>query len=322
MQARPLPPRAAASPWRPPRVASPAALVFLRGRDADARLRELAAARAAARPLLGALAIELVGRRLHEPLGYRSLGDFARERLGVGARAVREWARVWRGLAELPRLRAAVLSGEVSWAVARAVVGLATPDTEAACLETVRGRTLRAVLAIVAVVSEAQSAATRQGVDATDGEEEPEERVAVRLRCTPREAGYWYAAVELARRMAGEELPVWQCAERIAAEAASAVGAPDPDVAGASEAVRRGGARGPDGECDRGALEHRRPSPRSRGDRSSGTCRRSWPGSPGSSPPVVPSRSSVGSSRPLRSSRRSTSRWDAFSARSSSGGSS
>jgi hypothetical protein len=47
--------------------------------------------------VLGALAAVLVGRRLHEALGYRSLGDYGRERLGVGARVLREWARVWRG---------------------------------------------------------------------------------------------------------------------------------------------------------------------------------------------------------------------------------
>ncbi len=235
MRARPLPRRAAASPWRGLRRASPAALVFLRGRDADARLRELAAVQSAARPLLGALALELVGRRLYEALGYRSLGDFARERLGVGARVVREWARVWRGLAELPELRAAVLAGEVSWTVARVVVGLATRETEAACLETVRGRTLRAALAIAAAVREVGVPGAGEGAD-LDGEEA--ERVAVRLRCTPREGGYWYAAVELARRMAGEEIPVWQCAEQIAAEAASAIGGPDvqADAAGAGRA--------------------------------------------------------------------------------------
>ncbi len=49
------------------------------------------------RPVLGALAVVLLSRRGFEPLGFRCLGDWSRERLGVGARAVREWARaeVW-----------------------------------------------------------------------------------------------------------------------------------------------------------------------------------------------------------------------------------
>ncbi len=94
MRARALARRTALPPPAAVRPLSSAVLVFLRGRDADARLRELAAARVAARPLLGALAVALVGGRVYEALGYRSLGEYGRERLGVGARSVREWARV------------------------------------------------------------------------------------------------------------------------------------------------------------------------------------------------------------------------------------
>ena len=228
------------------RVDSPAALVFLRGRDADARLREIAGTRTVARPVLGALAAELLRRKLPEALGYRSLGDFSRERLGVGARTVREWARVSDGLRDLPELRAAILGGEVSWAVARLVVGLATPETETACLAAVRGRTVRAVRAIVAAVRAVQAASP--GSSATPGPEigdadpeDDEDRVLVRLGCSAREALLWEVAVELARRVAGEELPVWECADRVAAEAASAIGA----VMGSGGSDR--------GECD--ALE-------------------------------------------------------------------
>jgi hypothetical protein len=60
-----------------PAVRSPAraALVFLRGRDADGRLRELVRARAAVRPRLGALAEAVVQGRAHETPGFRCLGD-------------------------------------------------------------------------------------------------------------------------------------------------------------------------------------------------------------------------------------------------------
>ena len=59
-----------------------------------------------------------------------------------------------------------------------------------------------------------------------EGEEDDDERGQVRIPCDRRSALLWTAAVELARRVAGEALPVWQCAERIAAEAASVLGAP------------------------------------------------------------------------------------------------
>jgi hypothetical protein len=223
--------------------------VFLRGRDADARLRGLERQRARVRPVLGALAAAFAERKAHEALGFRSLGDWSREQLGVGARAVAEWGRLPRRLESLPRLRRAVLEGEIGWAVARRVAPLATPETEAACLETVRGRTVRAVEAIVAAVRAAEGA-TEEGA-----EEEGGERVEVRIPCPPHLLDKWLAGLELARRVAGEALPVWACAEAIAAEAASALGGPeDPpealappagggDERGSPAAVREHGLR-------------------------------------------------------------------------------
>ncbi len=201
------------------RPGSTETLLFLRGRDADARLRELDAARRGLRPVLGALACAWVDGRRFEEVGYRSLADWSREKLGVGARTVREWARVWRALVELPRLQRAVLEGEVSWSVARLVVGVVDPDQEKACLETIRGRSVRAVEALLQAVRAEPDEPGRPGSGAR-----------VRVRCSAREAHLWHAAIELARRMAGEELPVWACAERIAAEAAAAVGAPRDSV--------------------------------------------------------------------------------------------
>jgi len=207
-------PRSAAPDVRADRP-TVAALVFLRGRDADGRLRELVAGRARVRPVLGALASALLGRRGFEPLGFRCLGDWSRERLGIGARAVREWARVWRALEELSLLREAVLSGEVSWTVARMIVGVVTPENEAACLETVRGRTVRAIEELLRAVAP---------LDEEPAEEPREDRVPVRLACSPRVATKWAAALELARRMAGENLSAGECAEAIAAECTSAAG--------------------------------------------------------------------------------------------------
>jgi hypothetical protein len=225
------------------------ALVFLRGPDADAKLRELDAARRAMRPVLGTLAGAFVARRAAHALGYRSLGDYARERIGVGARCLREWARVWRELEALPRLRRGVVEGEIGWEVARRVVGLATPETETECLEAVRGRTVRAVEAIVAAVRAGERAAragfVETGIDRSDGA--APEREVVRVACTQREIVLWRAARELARRVAGEELPAWECTERIAAEAASAMGAEGsgsarPKSRDAAERPRSGGA--------------------------------------------------------------------------------
>jgi len=301
----------ASGPAAPAPRLSVAGLVYLRGRDADARLRALEAQRARVRPVLGALAGRLRASRGWRALGFRSLSDYARERLGVGARVVSEWARVWEALTELPRLRAAVCSSEISWTVARLVVGVATPVTDAACLATVRGRTVRAVEALVAAWRAARDAeaggqCVPQGGGATElesgrcvpsgvsqpdvtsgqcvpdpatrADEEPgdaatesgdasprvfpvaltttelpegEERVGVRLACAPAVAAKWQEAVELARRTAGAQLPVWACAEWIAAEVTSAL---PPEGAAGAEASRAGAVAARDlGKEGRGA---------------------------------------------------------------------
>jgi len=215
---------------------SVAGLVYLRGRDADARLRALEAQRVGVRPVLGALAARLRQIQGWRALGFRNLGDFARERLGLEARTVSEWARVWSALEERPALRGAVLAGEVSWTAARRVVAVATPETDAACLETVRGRTVRAVDALVAAWTEGKAreeglrpAPVSSAVKLED-EADAAERVPVRIGCPARMAREWDAAVELARRWSGEMLPVWGAADAIAAEVSSAL-PPEPGPA-------------------------------------------------------------------------------------------
>jgi hypothetical protein len=191
-----------------------------------------------------------VHARAYEELGFRSLGDWSRERIGIGARAVAEWARVWRALRELPLLRAAVLAGEVSWTVARKVVALATPENEAACLETVRGRSVRAVEAMVEAVRRTEG----QGGEGEGAE--GEERVRLQLPCSARIATKWVAAVELARRVSGEQLSTWEAAEAIAAEAASALGAPEieEDVSAGRRSSRSRCSSAESSECGLRAL--------------------------------------------------------------------
>lgn len=206
----------------PPRTGAPlsaAALASLRGADADARIRALAAERRSVRLLLGALASPLVARRRYEPLGFRSLGDYARERMGVSAVAVREWARVAEALAGLPVMLDAVALGDVSWSVARRAVGLATPESDAAFVSALRGRTVRATEALLAAAF--GGAGEEEG--GADDDEAQRERAVVRVPLSREYHGRWHAALELARRIAGESLPVWECAEAIAAEVLAAL---------------------------------------------------------------------------------------------------
>lgn len=248
---------AAAAEAIAPAALSPVALLFLRGRDADGRIQHHVVARRALRPVLGTLALPLVRRRLYEKLGFRSLADYARERLGVTAQVVHEWARVTQALASLPKLRAAVLSGEVSWSVARRAVAHATPEADEAFVHSLRGRTVRAAEELL----RAAFGAERPGEEGAESEEADQaERVRVSVPLPAAHHDRWLAALELARRVAGEALPVWECAEAIAAEALGSIPPECIAQAGAANEISRAAAgRAPAPRCaatERPAREH------------------------------------------------------------------
>src|SRR2546428_7825882 len=113
-----------------------------------------------------------------------------------------------------PAARAAFEAGEVSWAKVRLLVAVAGAETERVWLELARGRTVRALVALI-------RAAGRSDVhEEEDGDGEPSVRF--RLRCPRRVARLWKETVELARRMAGAEPTHGQAAGAIAAEGVAA----------------------------------------------------------------------------------------------------
>jgi hypothetical protein len=97
---------------------------------------------------------------------------------------------------------------------------------------------VRAVEAMIEAVRavEGQGGGEGEGAEGEEGEE----RVRVQLPCSSRLATKWAAAVELARRTSGEPLSIWEAAEAIAAEAASALGAPEiPEDTGSGRSRSR-----------------------------------------------------------------------------------
>jgi 5-methylcytosine-specific restriction endonuclease McrA len=63
--------------------------------------------------------------------GFRSCAHWLGWRVGLAPGAAREWVRVARALATLPRLTDALARGELSYAKVRALTRVAAPDTEA-----------------------------------------------------------------------------------------------------------------------------------------------------------------------------------------------
>ena len=73
---------------------------------------------------------DLMKRRLYLELGFSSIYQYASERLGFSESKTAQFVRLSKSLAELPRLRASVARGEVSWTKAREVVKVATRRNE------------------------------------------------------------------------------------------------------------------------------------------------------------------------------------------------
>jgi hypothetical protein len=190
----------------------------------DGFLRRLARQEALCRRVLGQVAAAFLERRAHHRLGFARVGDYARERLGISAREVQSLAQVVVAMEGLPKISAAFEHGEISWAQVRLLVTMATRETEDQWLSLARGRTVRALESSCKQAGEPP--ARRAEAETDEGEDdsvEGEPRVPFRVSCPRRVSTSWRRALELARRMTGEELPIWQAAEAIAAEALSAV---------------------------------------------------------------------------------------------------
>jgi hypothetical protein len=114
-------------------------------RGIDRELRRVARAQAAldAEELrLLALAQEI---ELHRELGMASMLEYVERVLGHGPKVGHERLRVARELKELPRTRAALERGEVSFSAVRELSRKVTAQTEAEWLAAVRGKCLREV---------------------------------------------------------------------------------------------------------------------------------------------------------------------------------
>jgi hypothetical protein len=92
-----------------------------RARRIDARLGELAAMRRGWDELLGQLCLLLTSLGLWRDMGFRDLGHYAAERLGMSARAVEQRAWLERRMWELPGLRQALREGRLGYEKARQV---------------------------------------------------------------------------------------------------------------------------------------------------------------------------------------------------------
>ncbi|MGE0792309.1 MAG: HNH endonuclease [Sandaracinaceae bacterium] len=122
-------------------------------RAVDRELASLAHGDARVRLRLGDALVALGSQ--HKELGFRTFGDYVRERLPLGAGWASRTRTLARRLAERPATRAALVAGRISWCMAELLARHSmsehsTPEDEAELLDATRGMTVRAVEAALA----------------------------------------------------------------------------------------------------------------------------------------------------------------------------
>lgn len=121
-----------------------------RWRTVDRALRGCARRRAALDAEEARWLVEAERLEVHRRLGCGSIHEYLEQVLGYGPRVARDRLRVARALTRLPAMSGALERGELCHSAVRELTRVATPWTETAWIEAVRGRPLREVEQAVA----------------------------------------------------------------------------------------------------------------------------------------------------------------------------
>jgi len=190
---------------------------------ADPALHALSRARTRGplRLALGRIAARLIEMRAWERLGFARLADYARERTGSSARQLQDLAHTSERFEALPAVQASLASGCLGWSQARLIARVATPEDEARWIAFARSVRVRELEHAVRAVD--RGSLEGVGLETDEDGCDTAFKVGVVVRCTPRVRAKFHAARALARRVAGEALPIWACLEAVTAEALSAL---------------------------------------------------------------------------------------------------
>jgi hypothetical protein len=119
-------------------------------READHQLRRLAARRAALDAEEARWLVVAQREKVHEAYGFASFAEYCERVLGYRPRTARERLRVAAALETLPRTRAALATGVLSYSAVREITRRVDARTEAAWLEALAGKTVREIEELLA----------------------------------------------------------------------------------------------------------------------------------------------------------------------------
>lgn len=176
------------SPWRELSVA-----------ELDLRLEQAVRENERSEQLLCEYLVEMRDRRGHEQFGFVNIWDYAAERFGFCERKTRYMLGLGTKLKRLPKIREALASGKLGWSKAAKVAAVATSEDEAMWLDSALSLSVRALERKI-----------REDMDDVG--------VKLRVWLSRDQAAVWENAVEVCRRLAGENTDVGRCLELIAGE--------------------------------------------------------------------------------------------------------
>lgn len=181
--------------------------------------------------ILCQIAARMLDRKAHHALSFSSVGDYARERLGMSARTLQQMAQIGRALRRYPALSRAMREGRVSYSKAEVLVRMIDDDSGLGFVDRLIARaSTHTVRALKAMYKERRA---REGKAVAD---DPED-----LSRIDGEPAVWFHGdvpastralvrhvTEIASRVAGTNLTRAQALEAAAAEVLS--GGPYEDL--------------------------------------------------------------------------------------------
>lgn len=142
---------------------------------------------------------EMRDRRGHEAFGFQSVYDYTAARFGFSERKTGYLLNLGLKLRQLPKLTAALADGRIGWTKAVRVARVANKDDEAMWIDSALSLSVRQL--------------DRKLQEDTDGL-----GVKVRIWLSKDQSPVWDNAVEVCRRLAGEDLDIGRCLELIAGD--------------------------------------------------------------------------------------------------------
>jgi len=138
-------------------------------------------------------------RKHYQDFGFENVYDYAMERFGFCHSKTRALLYLARKLTRLPRLTEALAKGRLGWTKAAKAASKATPDTDEEWTEKAVNNSFRDLERLL-----------RDDIHTSGG------KISVYL--TPEQAAVWVQALELVRRVCGEEIETGLALEYIAGE--------------------------------------------------------------------------------------------------------